>query len=93
MAPAAAVIADAERLQNAIGIDMTPEMFRRARNHAQGVDKKPATNVEYQRQLLAAEYAHAEVIDSGRDLSIYAKIKLQSSFCSPPASPSTQAYS
>jgi len=38
---------------------------------------------EYRRELLAAGFAHVEVIDSGRDLNAYAKVENQSACCSP----------
>jgi arsenite methyltransferase len=41
---------------------------------------------DYRRTLRDAGFAHVEVIDSGRDLSAYAKVENQAGCCSPPAS-------
>jgi SAM-dependent methyltransferase len=38
---------------------------------------------DYQRQLLAAGFAHVQVIDSARDLNAYAKVENQSACCAP----------
>jgi arsenite methyltransferase len=46
---------------------------------------------EYRAGLLAAGFAHVEIVDSGADLNAYTKIEGQSGCCSPAAAPETEA--
>ena len=48
---------------------------------------------DYRRELLAAGFAHVEVIDSGKDLNAYAKVENQSGCCSPPKQGATSCCS
>jgi arsenite methyltransferase len=38
---------------------------------------------QYREQLMAAGFAHVEIVESGNDLNAYAKVEIQSACCSP----------
>ncbi|MEN6458259.1 MAG: arsenite methyltransferase [Thermoguttaceae bacterium] len=48
---------------------------------------------DYRRQLLAAGFAHVEIMDTGCDLNAYAKVENQSCCCSPTTGPALPVVS